>query len=100
MKNFPYPDNTPTQFSGAKSFVEQHGNEVWIDLCDSVPVGKWFNVRDTAGELESLKMYIKPERYLRAVLKALICDYNNRVDDYEHRPPVEARGSRMGYARV
>ena len=73
-----YPARTPTMFSGAKRFVEENGVAVWCDLCDTVMPGEWFGVAEVAVKLESLQNYRNPERYLRAVLKAVIADYAER----------------------
>ena len=100
MTKMVYPQTTPTVFSGAKAFVEQHGVTVWCELCDTVTPGEWFNVKSTAGQLECIKHYRKPERYLQAVLKAVIADYEARPDAYEGCPPVQRRGLRMIDAKV
>ena len=90
-----YPDTTPLLFSGARAFVEMHGTRVWCELCDVMPAEIWFNVTHAAGQLSCLGQYKHPERYLRAVLSAVIADYAARSDDYENRPPVIVRGSRL-----
>lgn len=90
-----YPDSTPTVFTGAKSFVEAHGMEVWCELCDTVMPGEWFNVTDIAGQLESLRSYRKPERYLRAVLKAILADYQEFPGNYDGYVPVRLRGRNL-----
>ena len=90
-----YPDNTPTVFTGAKRFVEAHGMEVWCELCDTVMPGEWFNVTDVAGQLESLRDYQKPERYLRAVLKAILADYREFPENYDGTVPVRLRGRNL-----
>ena len=100
MTKMIYPPTTPTVFSGAKSFVEQHGTNVWCELCDTVMPDEWFNVKATAQQLACLEHYSKPERYLQAVLKAVIADYHERPDAYEHRPPVQVHGLRMTEAKV
>ena len=100
MTRMRYPQTTPTVFSGAKAFVEQHGVTVWCELCDTVMPDRWFNVTTTARQLDCLRHYSKPERYLQAVLKAVIADYAERPDAYEHRPPVQLHGLRMNEAKV
>ncbi len=100
MTRMRYPQTTPTVFGGAKAFVEQHGVTVWCELCDTVMTDRWFNVKTTARQLDCLKPYKTPERYLRAVLKAVIADYEERPDAYEHRPPVQLNGLRMNEAKV
>jgi hypothetical protein len=95
-----YPDITPTVFAGAKRFVESYGMQVWCELCDEVPAGEWFRVSDLASRLPSLQGYREPERYLRAVLKALLADFDQRPDAYEGRAPVQRRGRRLDWARV
>jgi len=95
-----YPQTTPTVFSGAKAFVEQHGVTVWCELCDTVPPDQWFHVKTAARRLDCLKHYSKPERYLQAVLKAVIADFVERPEAYEHRPPVQLHGLRMTEAKV
>lgn len=100
MTRMTYPQTTPTVFSGAKAFVEQHGMNVWCDLCDTVMPDEWFNVTATARQLDCIMRYAKPERYLQAVLKAVIADYCERPDAYEHRPPVQVHGLRMTEAKV
>ena len=95
-----YPASTPTAFSGAQRFVEQRGIDVWSELCDTVMPDQFFNVSEVASRLDSLSGYQMPERYLRAVLKAVMADYADRPDDYEHHPPVRLRGRRMDYACV
>ncbi len=95
-----YPASTPMLFSGAQRFVEQHGVAVWSELCDTVMPEEWFNVTETARRLDCLRQYRGPERYLRAVLKAIMADYAERPDAYEHRPPIKLRGTRMDYASV
>ena len=95
-----YPETTPTVFSGAKAFVEQHGATVWCELCDSVTPGEWFHVQTMARQLDCLRQYSKPERYLQAVLKAVIADYQERPEAYEHHPPVQLKGLRMTEAKV
>ncbi len=100
MTQMPYPQTTPTVFSGAKAFVEQHGVTVWCELCDTVTPDQWFHVKTTARQLHCLKRYRKPERYLQAVLKAVIADFEERPDVYESRPPVQIKGLRMTEAKV
>lgn len=100
MTRMRYPQTTPTVFSGAKAFVEQHGVTVWCELCDTVTPDQWFHVKSTARQLDCLKHYCKPERYLQAVLKAVIADFEERPDAYEHRPPVQLHGLRMTEAKV
>ncbi len=100
MTRMRYPQTTPTVFSGAKAFVEQHGVTVWCELCDTVTPDQWFHVTTTARRLDCLKHYSKPERYLQAVLKAVIADYAQRPDAYEQRPPVQLKGLRMTEAKV
>ena len=95
-----YPDSTPTVFAGAKRFVESHGMRVWCELCDEVPAGEWFRVSDVASRLPSLQGYREPERYLRAVLKAVLADFDERPDAYEGRAPVQVRGRRLDWAMV
>ena len=95
-----YPARTPMLFSGGQRFVEQHGIEVWSELCDTVMPDQWFNVTETAHRLDCLRQYQGPARYLRAVLKAIMTDYAERPDAYGHRPPVKLRGKRMDYASV
>jgi hypothetical protein len=95
-----YPDSTPTCFSSAKSFVENHGDAVWCELCDTVRVDAPFSVRETAKVLRSLKGYKRPDRYLRAVLKAAIADFLERPREYEGRCPVRFSGKNMVRARV
>ena len=90
-----YPDATPMQFSGAKAFVGTHGNAVWIDLCDSFPTGEPIRLIDAATKLTTLSTYSHPVRYLRAVLYAILTDYHERQDDYEHKPPFTVIGSRL-----
>ena len=100
MPKMIYPDTTPTVFSGARKFVEDHGHDVWCELCDTVPVREWFTLKSVAPKLTTINKYKGPERYLRAVLKAVIEDYRTRPDAYEHRPPVEIDGLTMRRARV
>jgi len=95
-----YPATTPMLFSGAQRFVEEHGVTVWSELCDAVMPDEWFNVTETARKLDCLRQYQLPERYLRAVLKAIVADYTERPDAYEHQPPIKLRGMRMDYASV
>jgi hypothetical protein len=94
------PSTTPMVFSGARRFVEQHGVEVWSELCDTVMPDDWFNIKITAAQLDCIKHYAKPERYLQAVLKAVMADYAERPEDYGLRPPVQVRGMRMIEAKV
>ncbi|QKS28223.1 MAG: hypothetical protein HT579_04305 [Candidatus Accumulibacter similis] len=100
MTRMRYPQATPTVFSGAKAFVEQHGVTVWCELCDTVTPDQWFHVTATARQLDCLRRYSKPERYLQAVLKAVIADFEERPDAYECRPPVQLKGLRMTEAKV
>jgi len=95
-----YPEKTPTAFSGAQRFVEDNGMAVWCELCDTAMPGKWFNVKTVAAELESLRLYRSPDRYLRAVLKAVITDYAERPDEYEFGLPVKQQGKRMDVVSV
>lgn len=95
-----YPSATPMVFSGARRFVEQRGVEVWSELCDTVMPDEWFNIKTTASQMDCIRHYAKPERYLQAVLKAVMADYAERPDDYEHRPPVQIRGMRMIEAKL
>jgi hypothetical protein len=90
-----YPKATPLQFSGAQAFVEIHGNAVWADFCDSMPTDEVLRVSDVAAKLSTLADYALPARYLRAVLQAVLADYNERPDDYEHKPPFTRVGKRM-----
>ena len=100
MTQMPYPQTTPTVFTNAKSFVEKHGTKVWCELCDTVMPDEWFNIKSTSQKLDCIRHYTKPERYLQAVLKAVIADYHERPDAYEHRPPVQVRGLHMTEAKV
>jgi len=100
MTRMRYPQTTASVFTGAKAFVEQHGVAVWCELCDTVTPDQWFNVKAIAQQLDCIKRYRTPERYLRAVLKAVIADYEERPDAYEHRPPVQLNGLRMIEAKV
>ena len=52
MTRMRYPQTTPTVFSGAKAFVEQHGVTVWCELCDTVMPDRWFHVKTTAKQLD------------------------------------------------
>ncbi len=90
-----YPQATPKVFGGAQIFVEQYGNAVWCELCDTYPTGVKIVINDAATKLETIKHYNKPERYLRAVLKAIQTDYEERPDDYEHKPPFTVPGNTM-----
>ena len=90
-----YPESTPMQFSGAKEFVETHGNAVWAEFCDEFHTNVLINTTSAAGKLESLKGYAKPERYLKAVLKAIEADYNERPAEYEGRKPFTIVGKTM-----
>jgi hypothetical protein len=83
-----YPDSTPTVFSGARRFVEQHGITVWSELCDTVMPDGLFNVTEVAGKLECLRSYRQPERYLRAVLQATLADFAERPLAFDGNPPV------------
>jgi len=100
MNGMRYPQTTPTVFSGAKAFVEQHGVTVWCELCDTVTPDHWFHVTATARQLDCLQRYSKPERHLQAVLKAVIADFEERPDAYERRPPVQLKGLRMTEVKV
>jgi|PlaIllAssembly_1097288.scaffolds.fasta_scaffold148991_2 hypothetical protein len=95
-----YPDNTPMVFAGAKRFVESHGMQVWCELCDEVLPGEWFQVSGVASKLPSLQGYRQPERYLRAILKAVLADFDQRPDAYEGQAPVKVRGRRLDVAMV
>ncbi len=95
-----YPASTPLAFTGAPTFVTNFGNEVWFELCDTVPTDEYFNVTDVAKKLNSLKLHRQPERHLRAVLAAIIADYNERPDDYEFKCPIKLRGQRMDYVAI
>ena len=95
-----YPASTPMLFSGAQRFVEQHGVTVWSELCDTVMPDEMFNVTETARRLDCLRQYRDPERYLRAVLKAVMADYAERPDEYEKGPPVKLQGKRMDVVSV
>jgi hypothetical protein len=95
-----YPDRTPMVFAGAKRFVESRGMQVWCELCDEVLPGEWFRVSDVANKLPSLQGYRQPERYLRAVLKAVMADFDERPDAYEGQSPVTVRGHRLDWAMV
>jgi hypothetical protein len=95
-----YPDSTPTVFTGAKQFVETQGIAVWIELCDTVMPDEWFSVTDVAGQLETLRGYRKPERYLRAVLKAVLADYLERIEEYDGRVPVRLRGRNLDVVSI
>ncbi len=37
------------------------------ELCDTVTPDQWFHVKSTAKQLDCLRHYSKPERYLQAV---------------------------------
>ena len=100
MTRMRYPQTTPTVFGGARKFVEAHGATVWGELCDTVKSDQWFDVSATAQQLEVLKPYRTPERYLRAVLKAVIADYEERPNAYENRPPVQLHGRSMIKAKI
>jgi hypothetical protein len=100
MQKMLYPDSTPLAFSGARTFVEQNGVQVWSELCDTVMPDEWFYVTAIARNLDCLRQYRNPERYLRAVLKAIFADFAERPDAYDHRPPVHTRGTRLIEAKV
>jgi hypothetical protein len=95
-----YPDWTPTCFSGAKRFVERYGFQVWTELCDEALPGEWFRVMDVASRLPTLRQYERPERYLRAVLKAVLADFADRPDAYDGHSPIRLRGHRLDVASV
>ncbi|MBL0143842.1 MAG: hypothetical protein IPP91_17495 [Betaproteobacteria bacterium] len=95
-----YPDSTPTVFTGAKQFVETQGMAVWLELCDAVLPGEWFNVTEVAGKLATLRDYRNPERYLRAVLKAALADYQERPAEYDGRIPVQLRGRNLDVVSI
>jgi hypothetical protein len=90
-----YPEATPKVFGGAQAFVEQYGNAVWCELCDTYPTGVSILVNDAATKLETIKHYNQPDRYLRAVLKAIQTDYEERPDAYEQKPPFTIPGNTM-----
>lgn len=90
-----YPASTPTQFSGAKSFVEANGNAIWCELTDTYNIGQPIPVADAARKLETLNGYANPARYLRAVLKAIQADYFERPDEYENIQPFMVIGKTM-----
>ena len=94
-----YPQSTPNEFKGAKAFVEHNGLDVWTELCDLFPGGEWLEVRSTARQLPLLARYAQPERYLRAVLKAILADYRERPGSY-FLPPFEVKGKYMRQVRV
>ena len=81
-----FPDNTPVDFSGAKVFVETHGDRVWSELCDMYLPDIPISVKHAAGELSSLIGYANKPRYLRAVLRAAEQDYKNRPGAYTDIP--------------
>ena len=83
-----YPDGTPYIFEHVRTFVEQHGHKVWSELCDAMPADTWFSVGAAAGQLPSLAGQDDPEHCLKAVLCAILADYTDRPDDYEHQSPV------------
>lgn len=94
-----YPQSTPTEFSNAESFVTRHGAAVWCELCDNFPATYWLDVKQIAPRLPSLMKYAQPERYLRAVLKAVLADYRENPDLYFF-PPVEVKGKTMRQVRI
>ena len=96
-----YPNTTPLAFSGARRWVETHGDQTWNELCDCDEVlpDTWFNVAAVAAKLPSLQSYTRPELYLRAVLKAIVADYMERPEVYEY-PPVRVEGATLRRAMI
>jgi len=97
-----YPPSTPTQFSNAKQFVETRGNQVWYELTDEVMPDEWFRPCDIAHKLPSIQKYKNPERYLRAVLKAILTDFKENPSAYGKRAPITTRSStgRLGLIKI
>lgn len=90
-----FPSSAPLGFSGAPTFVEQHGDRVWFDLCDSYPVGRVLHVQTIASEMESLHGWSDRPRRLRAVLSAIRADFAERPDVYEGKMPFRIVGTRL-----
>lgn len=94
-----YPASTPLQFSGAQAFVEQHGDRVWSEICDTYPTGKLIYISQIAADLECLKHYKSHRsRYVRAVLKAIQADIKERPEAYADMPlPFTTEGKNLHY---
>jgi hypothetical protein len=83
-----YPKSTPLQFSNAQKFVEQYGDDVWEELCDTNRCDEILTVTQVAANLQTLAHLRSPTQYLRAVLKAIIDDFNERPEDYDGKCPI------------
>jgi hypothetical protein len=89
-----YPAGMPSIFTGQEAAIANYGDAIWIDLCDAMPIGKWFKPHDVVGLLPSISGLARVTQlgYVRAVLKAVHLDYLARPDDYDGRAPLETRG--------
>ena len=83
-----WPAATPLVFSGGQRFVEQRGDEVWCELCDTYRTGVWITVQQAANELLCLSPYSPRTRvrYLTQVLKAVQADVKERPEEYGLEP--------------
>lgn len=90
-----YPANTPIVFTNQRSFIEQFGDQVWTELCDTIPLDKPVRVHTCAELLPALDRYKRKSQYLRAVLFAVETDYNERPEVYEFTPPFRRVSDRL-----
>lgn len=96
-----WPAATPLVFSGGQRFVQQHGDEVWAILCDTVRTGVWITVREAADLLPCLSQYAPRTRiqYLNQVLKAILEDVIERPEEYD-QIPFQTRGQRLTWIKL
>ena len=61
-----------SKFTRDIQFIESHGDDVWEDICNTLPDA--FRIRDAVLELKSLSKFVVTQRavYLRTVLANVI----------------------------
>lgn len=88
------PPNMPMIFTSQDGALANYGDDVWFDLCDAMPIGKWFKPRDLVGRLPAIAglAEVTQLNYIRAVLKAVLLDYLARPAEYDGHKPLETHG--------
>ena len=71
-------------FSGSDKFINNHGNAIWLEICDNVPE-KEFSILEIIDRIEYLKGYKEKQRkvYLRLILENVVEEWKiNGPQDY------------------
>ena len=86
----PYPANMPLITTNQEGVLQNHGDAIWNELCDTIHIGVKTKVVDAANTLDYLKDFAPQTRlnYLRVVIKAVLLDFKNRPEAYDGPCPI------------